>query len=618
VAIDFENDGTWIDVSGYLQSATIRRGSSRVESPITRYEAGTALLTLDNSDRRFDPTNLTGPYTTPSGTPGSGTQQALATSTLTYGHGVSIAVASLDPEVVEASLVDSTSASSQSTSYTCAKPTGLVAGQHIIAVQSADWGSRNQMGTPSGGSTWISLGSIDSGDYKLHTKAWWKVATSADVAASNFGFTQANFSDGTVIIATVKDGTGIPTFDAVYNDGTAYFDTPGLVPSGAADYELRFVSGTGGDAVNGWDWSATDGPYTEAEQVQSATWTTSSMAHKTLSGLVILSGGTWVKPMRPVRVRATWSGTTYDLFRGYVDSWDIEWNGPNYSTVSVPCTDAFKIFANYDRVGSGTSPSEATGTRINRILDSVGWPSAVDGGRDIETGDVVLSAVTPGNDGNALDELMNVADTEVGELYMTPDGKVFFRNRSGVTTDTRSTDSNATFGDSGSELRYANLTFSNDDTQLANRVIVTRVGGTPQIADDVASQNEFLIKTFERSDLLLTSDVAALNYAQYVLSLSAQPELRFETLEIMPQRSESTLFPQALNRIIGDRITVRRRPPGDGTLIEQEAIIRGIEHEIIPGKWVTRWTLQSSGAAGSFFIIGHSTLGKLNHNALGF
>lgn len=615
MAIDFENDGTWIDVSGYLQAATIRRGSSRVESPIIRYEAGTAMLTLDNSDRRFDPTNLTGPYTIPSGTPGSGTQQALATHTLTYGHGISIAVASLDPEVIEASLVDSTATTSQSTSFTCAKPTGLVAGQKIIAVQSADWGSASQMGTPSGGSTWISLGSIDSGDYKLHTKAWWKTATSADVSASNFGFTQANFSDGTVIIATVKDGTGTPTFDAVYNDGTAYFDTPGLVPSGAADYELRFVSGTGAGASVGWDWSGTDGPYTEAEQVQSDTWTTASMAHKTLSGLVIGSGGTLVKPMRPVRVRATWNGTTYDLFRGYVDSWDIEWNGPNYSTVSVPCTDAFKIFANHDRVGSGTSPSEDTGARIGRVLDSVGWSAAQ---RTLAAGDVTLAAVTPGNDGNALDELLNIADTEVGELYMTPDGNVFFRNRTGVTTDTRSTDSNGIFGDSGAELRYSNLTFSNDDTQLANRVIITRVGGTPQTADDVASQNEFLIKTFERSDLLLTSDVAALNYAQYVLSLSAQPELRFETLEIMPQRDEANLFPHALDRLIGDRITVRRRPPGGGTLIEQEAIIRGIEHEIIPGKWVTRWTLQSSAAAGSFFIIGHATLGKLDRNAMGF
>lgn len=616
VAIDFDNDGTWIDVSSYLQAATIRRGSSRVESPIIRYEAGTCLLTLDNSDRRFDPTNLTGPYTIPSGTPGSGVQQAVSNRTQVFGHGFTVAVASLDPEVAEATLVDSTATTSTSTSFNASKPAGLAVGHHLIAFQTGDWGPASSMGTPSRGAPWIFLGSLDEGDYALHTKVWWKVATASDISAANYGFTQAGDSDGVVVIAAIQDGTGTPTLASARNNGTAFFDTPSVVPSGDADYELRYVGGAGGDPGAAWDWSIGAPDYTEAEDVQTSRYfVTGSMAHKTLSGLVVESGGTLVKPMRPVRVRAIWDGTTYDLFRGYVDSWDIEWNGPNLSTVSVPCTDAFKIFANYDRVGSGTSPSESTGTRIGRILDSVGWPSA---DRQIATGDVTLQAVTPGNDGNALDELMDAVDTEVGELYMAPDGKVFFRQRSGVTSDTRSNTSNATFGDSGTELRYSNLTFSNDDTQMANRVIVTRVGGVTQQADDVASQNDFLVRTFESSDLLLTSDAAALNYAQYVLSLSAQPELRFETLEIMPQRDETNLFPQALNRIIGDRITVRRRPPGGGTLIEQEALIRGVEHEMTPGKWVTRWTLQSSAAAGSFFIIGHSTLGKLNRNALGF
>ena len=54
---------TWTDVTQWAKHGiTTRRGSSRVESPIIRYEAGTAVVQLDNSDRRFDPTNLSGPY----------------------------------------------------------------------------------------------------------------------------------------------------------------------------------------------------------------------------------------------------------------------------------------------------------------------------------------------------------------------------------------------------------------------------------------------------------------------------------------------------------------------------------------------------------------------------
>ena len=615
VAIDFENNGTWIDVSAYFKTAKITRGSNRVENPIIRYEAGKCELVLDNSDRRFDPTNLAGPYTVPSGDVGSGVQQAVANKVLSFGHGVTIAVASTDPEVIEATLRDATSTTSTSTSFSCSKPAGTVSGDILVAFQSGDWGSSSSMGNPTGGTSWGSaILSRSDGVNTLHTKAWIKAAGGSE--PSTYGFTQASSSDGCVVIACIRDASTAYVIDSDGNNGTAFFTTPGVTPTGTADYELRYVAGTGAGSGVTWDWTGTDG-YTEAEDVQSTDFTTASMAHKSLSGLVTATGGTLVKPMRPVRVRAIWNGTTYDLFRGYVDSWDITWQDPNWSEVTVPCTDAFKIFSNIDRtavasVGSG----EGTGTRIGRILDGIGWSASL---RDIDTGDVVVQATTL--EGNAMEEMLLTAETEAGELYMTTDGKVFFRDRSGVNDDTRSNTTNATFGDGGgSELPYADLTFSNDDTQLFNRVIITRAGSaSPQQVDDTSSQAEFLLRSFERSDLIMTTDGAALNYAQYVLSRSAQPELRFDQVTIKPQRDESNLFPQVFNRLIGDRITVRRRPPGGGTMIEQDCLIRGIEHEIVPGgPWITRWTLQSTAAAGSFFIIGHATQGRLDQNPLGF
>src|SRR5258707_632437 len=63
----------WTDVTPYVDTAgggqiTITRGSSRVESPVIRYDAGTCSIPLINTDRRFDPTNLAGPYVTGGGT----------------------------------------------------------------------------------------------------------------------------------------------------------------------------------------------------------------------------------------------------------------------------------------------------------------------------------------------------------------------------------------------------------------------------------------------------------------------------------------------------------------------------------------------------------------------
>lgn len=771
VAVDFMNDGTWTDISSYLQRVEIRRGSTRVESPIVRYEAGTCVLTLDNSDRRFDPTNLTGPYTIPADTPSSGVQQARCNRTLLSGHGYTVAVPSTDPDTAEAVLVATTQGTGEGTSFTCARPTGATTGDILVAFQAGDWGYASQMTTPSGGGTWQLLASRDNGAYDLHTKIWWKEISGAE--PSSYTFFQGDQSGGIVFIAAVRNASGTtPVAAATVNNGTAFFDTPAITPTSAADYEFRFVAGSFPEATGTtWDWTNTSG-YTELHDVQVGWFTSASLASKSLSGLVSSDGGTLVKPMRPVRVRAIWdapgtspnlvdnpsvetnttgwasnpettvtrsneqaydgswslklvrngsnllnvhlvecqgisgnagtagkhvyvsamvyvpsaawqyfngfalnagsgfpptftanppgpdqwfrielatileadvddvqiqfwmdgstpNGTTigyvddvhveiseHDLFTGYVDSWDIEWTGPNSSVVTVPCTDAFKIFSNYDRVGgSAVGSAENSGARINRILNGIGWPA---GKRKIDTGDVALQSTTL--EGNALEEMQLVADTEVGELYVDGSGNVVYRRRSAITTDTRSTDSNALFGDGGgSELPYQDLKFVNDDTQFANRVIITREGSsTPQVADDPASQQEFLVKTFERSGLIMTDDTAALNYAQYILSLSAQPELRFTDLEIMPQHDEERLFPQVLNRLIGDRITVRRRPPGGGDMVEQDCFIRGIEHEIEPGRWVTRWVLQSTAKGGGFFIIGHPTMGRLDNNPLGF
>ena len=50
---------TWTDVSSYVREIRIRRGR---QDELNRMEAGTADVTLSNTDRRFDPTNTSSPY----------------------------------------------------------------------------------------------------------------------------------------------------------------------------------------------------------------------------------------------------------------------------------------------------------------------------------------------------------------------------------------------------------------------------------------------------------------------------------------------------------------------------------------------------------------------------
>ncbi|MEV0151582.1 MULTISPECIES: hypothetical protein [unclassified Nonomuraea] len=336
-----------------------------------------------------------------------------------------------------------------------------------------------------------------------------------------------------------------------------------------------------------------------------------------LAGPYVSGGVTQVEPMRPIIVSAIWDGVDYPLATTYTDSWDIDWAGPNWSEATAAFTDAFRVLEEDKRqavaaVGSG----ETSGARIHRILDSVGWPADK---RAIDPGDVTLQATTL--EGPALTELQAVADAELGALYIRGDGVLVFQERTAVMTDPRSTTSQATFGDGGgSELPYKDggLGLSYDTATLINRVIAQREGGTEVMVEDLASQEKYLVHSpVSASDLLLETDSAVSDWATYLLTVSRAPELRFTSMEVWPRVDPERLWPQVLGREIGDRITVIRRPPGGGDPIVRDVIIRGIEHEITPDNWVTRWTFQPA-TKFAFLVLNADPGGRLDQNALAF
>lgn len=328
-----------------------------------------------------------------------------------------------------------------------------------------------------------------------------------------------------------------------------------------------------------------------------------------------LNGTTQVTPMRAIRIRALWNSVYYELFRGFVDEWEVAWSDPNYSECTVTATDAFKVFGNVDRpevslVGAG----DDTGARIDRILDSINWP---DGDRMVAVGDSTLQATTLG--GTALSELQLAADSELGELYIDGGGRVVFRNRNALFEDTRSNLAQATFGDGGgAELPYQDLTISADDATFYNKVRVAVEGGTAQTASDSTSITLYYEKTYVRTDLILQTDADAVQLASWLLYVSKDPELRFVELVVNPRSNAATLFPHCLGREIGDRIQILRRPPGGGDPIDRDVFIRGIQHEFDPANWLTTWTLQSAERYGSFLTLDHADLGRLNSNALAY
>jgi hypothetical protein len=336
-----------------------------------------------------------------------------------------------------------------------------------------------------------------------------------------------------------------------------------------------------------------------------------------MDGPYVAGGVTQVEPMRPVIASATWEGVDYALIRAFTDAWELDWAGPNWSESTAPFTDAFQILEEDNRsavaaVGAG----ETSGARINRILDSVGWPADL---RDIDMGDVTLQETTL--EGPALTEMQAVADAELGALYIRGDGVVVFRSRTSVMSDPTSTVSQATFGDGGgAELPYKDggLGFAYDMATVINRVKASRAGGSEIVVEDLTSIQKYRVRSpISGTDLPLETDQAVTDWATYLLTVSRTAELRFTSMEVWPRVDPANLWPQVLGREIGDRITVIRRPPGGGDPIIQDVIIRGIEHVITPDNWITRWTFQPA-SKFAFLILNADPGGRLDQNALAF
>lgn len=321
-----------------------------------------------------------------------------------------------------------------------------------------------------------------------------------------------------------------------------------------------------------------------------------------------------IPPGSVVRIRAMYNGITYPVFYGYVSSWIPEHRAPSHSVITVNAVDGMGTIAGYNRIAldSPVGSSEDTGARVNRILDSVGWPSDA---RNIATGNSLLQHTYL--EGDALSELQDAVRAEIGEAYVDADGSFFFRGRQSVITDARSNSSQATFGAGAGEIHYVGMPgLSYDRDQLTNLVTASRNSDTPvdQVADDPASRERYRDHAYSQSGLLLQTDEEVLDWAKYVVRTDSTPELRFTEITLDGRLDSDLVVPQALGRRIGDRITIVRRPPG--VFDSREVIVRSIAHTWSPpDQWKTTWSLQAADRL-SFFVLGDDLRGRLDYNAL--
>ena len=82
---------------------------------------------------------------------------------------------------------------------------------------------------------------------------------------------------------------------------------------------------------------------------------------------------------------------------------------------------------------------------------------------------------------------------------------------------------------------------------------------------------------------------------------------------VMRPPYDSPLWLATLGIELGSRITIRRRPPGGGVLIEVDCLILGVTYDVTPEFWEITWDL----APAEELIDGLWYLGLPGHSELG-
>jgi hypothetical protein len=152
-----------------------------------------------------------------------------------------------------------------------------------------------------------------------------------------------------------------------------------------------------------------------------------------------------------------------------------------------------------------------------------------------------------------------------------------------------------TFPHAKESIPYRNITVSYGTELLYNRAVVSNIGGQPQARDNTDSIAAYGVSSLEVNGLLINTESAAADFAQYLTIIYGEPELRIDSISIQL----SGLFMYQQNEILSlelnDIIRVRFAPNGIGGPIVQEVRVLGIAHDIRPASHEVRLALSAAG-----------------------
>ena len=316
-------------------------------------------------------------------------------------------------------------------------------------------------------------------------------------------------------------------------------------------------------------------------------------------------------PNRKMRVFATYAGTTTFLFSGYTQAYDYSYpKDQTIGYVDITCADAFRLYQLTNVIAvTGQAAGQDCGTRLNKILDTIQWPTSL---RSITTGGTPTLQADPGTIRTALDALKMVEFTGQGGFYINGEGDAVYKTRTQIQ---KTNGANPTyFSNAGDGIGYKTIKFALDDKLIINQSNIQNIGGVMQSVIDVTSAAKYFPHTYTQQKVLAQTDADALDIARIYTATRKDTTIRIDSLVLdlaTPDYAAGITAALTMDYFNTAKI---KNVGQDGTIIEKTLQVMGTAYDITPNSFAV--TLTTSETISEAFIIGSTTFGIIGQSMM--
>jgi hypothetical protein len=316
-------------------------------------------------------------------------------------------------------------------------------------------------------------------------------------------------------------------------------------------------------------------------------------------------------PRREIRITAD----AAPVFVGYIEDSDLDYQPGNRATVRVDVADAFSVLANAV-IDELDPPVELSGARVERVLDlpEVDWSDSL---RQIDAGNTSLLD-TSVVERTALEYLQNVSNSEFGNLFISKDGQIVFKERNAAVSNPDLIFSDDPAPSASTKIPFSAVKAIYGTENLYTRILLANTDVIPEevIVEDATSSALYGVRTYTNTGLLVESPTELQDLANLLLTTYSSPLYRFESVTVVIDKLDDTQTAAILDLEIGDIVQVRFQPSGIPPAIELPARIIGISHDWEPILRRVSFSLETLNLG--VFVLDSPLLGQLDNDRLGY